>query len=246
MGRTQHGNPKQLLGSWEVYEWNPCENCKKRKKWGQCIIDCSVSPQCRACLGKRQGCDRKIRFLFDRTKDTFFPSLKEFQRVYNTTRVQTDIRRIKKTENKKAVKHLYLSGTSLEPDPAVRATYPTNGTTPQEHLIKHSEERDANQFLGVSTVTLAGLGHNPREIEHASYRMDAAEAVRRIHELEAKLQAANDQIKAMEMTLRNQSFTSNVSGSRAETSINQHTSGDNTYGTYGLLVGFRGCVGKTE
>jgi predicted transcriptional regulator len=87
--------------------------------------------------------------------------------------------------------------------------------------------------------------------------MDAAEAVRRIHELEAKLQAANDQIKAMEMTLRNQSFTSNVSGSRyvravihifhrAETSINQHTSGDNTYGTYGLLVGFRGCVGKTE
>ncbi|KAJ7034421.1 hypothetical protein C8F04DRAFT_1183235 [Mycena alexandri] len=75
------------VGSQEVLLWNAqhledCERCKGGRKWKVCVVD-TDQVGCRTCRKARVACDRKARFLYDLTKDDFFPTLDVFLSVYN-------------------------------------------------------------------------------------------------------------------------------------------------------------------
>ncbi|KAJ6497117.1 hypothetical protein C8R47DRAFT_1069168 [Mycena vitilis] len=52
------------------------------------------------CLKSRTACDRKIRFLYECTKDEYFPTEEQFIFVYNQ-RDKTQCRAYKKTANRR-------------------------------------------------------------------------------------------------------------------------------------------------
>ncbi|KAF8158976.1 hypothetical protein K438DRAFT_1860724 [Mycena galopus ATCC 62051] len=60
-----------------------CGNCTQRSK--QCVVD-SDQTTCRGCRSTRICCDRKMKFLFDSTKDDFFSDFELFIQVYNGPR----------------------------------------------------------------------------------------------------------------------------------------------------------------
>lgn len=58
-----------------------CKNCLRSRTGRVCVID-EDQPNCRACRTNKIGCDRKPNFVFDLTKDEFFPTYDQFIRVY--------------------------------------------------------------------------------------------------------------------------------------------------------------------
>ncbi|KAJ7114868.1 hypothetical protein C8R44DRAFT_740225 [Mycena epipterygia] len=81
-----HDSDKKWIGGHEVRQWNElnrtaCEKCINSKNRRMCIID-EDHPSCRACRTTKIGCDRKPRFVFDMTKDEFFPSYTQFLAVF--------------------------------------------------------------------------------------------------------------------------------------------------------------------
>ncbi|KAJ7027193.1 hypothetical protein C8F04DRAFT_1189856 [Mycena alexandri] len=66
---------------WNSYNTDPCQKCLSSKKRKKCIID-DDQPSCRTCRDTKLGCDRKPRFVFDMTKDEFFPSYEQFLQIF--------------------------------------------------------------------------------------------------------------------------------------------------------------------
>ncbi|KAJ7493167.1 hypothetical protein B0H11DRAFT_2190797 [Mycena galericulata] len=75
-----------------------CDKCLHARRLRQCIIE-EDQASCRPCRDSRTSCDRKMRFLYESTRDDFFPTLDEFMLVYNA-RDQEQLRSYKKTANK--------------------------------------------------------------------------------------------------------------------------------------------------
>ncbi|KAJ7137046.1 hypothetical protein C8R44DRAFT_768375 [Mycena epipterygia] len=81
-----HDTQKKWIGGKEIRQWNKlnrkaCKNCLRSKIGRVCVID-EDQPSCRACRATKIGCDRKPQFVFDLTKDDFFPTYDQFIRVY--------------------------------------------------------------------------------------------------------------------------------------------------------------------
>ncbi|KAJ6487831.1 hypothetical protein C8R45DRAFT_258185 [Mycena sanguinolenta] len=79
------------VGSEEVVRWNAsnpesCQHCKTRRK-------------------ARVNCDRKIKFIFDNTKDSFFPDYEMFLQAYNNG-CRSERRRLQTAINKKRSKQV--------------------------------------------------------------------------------------------------------------------------------------------
>ncbi|KAF7336244.1 hypothetical protein MVEN_02172300 [Mycena venus] len=77
---------KKWTGTQELKAWNrlhvePCQKCTNSKTNRQCIID-EDHTSCRPCRTAKIGCDRKRLFVFDVTKDDFFPTHDQFSKVY--------------------------------------------------------------------------------------------------------------------------------------------------------------------
>ncbi|KAF7357885.1 hypothetical protein MVEN_00834700 [Mycena venus] len=82
-----HGIEKKWMGGDELREWtqthtDPCKKCVSGKVKRQCIID-ENHPSCQTCRSAKIGCDRKPLFVFDMTKNEFFPTYEQFINVFN-------------------------------------------------------------------------------------------------------------------------------------------------------------------
>ncbi|KAJ7645954.1 hypothetical protein DFH06DRAFT_1476562 [Mycena polygramma] len=77
----------------------PCENCLNSRNPGKCRID-PDEVCCLPCRAAKMGCDRKVKFLFDSTKNDFFPTMELFTDVY-LQRDGRHFRAVKKALNKR-------------------------------------------------------------------------------------------------------------------------------------------------
>ncbi|KAJ6464206.1 hypothetical protein C8R47DRAFT_1079753 [Mycena vitilis] len=99
---TRYHDPELgWVGGEDVRRWNdtntqPCERCANSRNGKKCEVD-SDHPSCRACRRNKVGCDRKPRFVFDMTKDQFFPSYPHFLRIFQD-RNNTQLRRLRRHE----------------------------------------------------------------------------------------------------------------------------------------------------
>ncbi|CAK5277617.1 unnamed protein product [Mycena citricolor] len=88
-------------GTKEVRDWNhsnptACDKCLRSRVERQCIID-EDQPSCRPCRDAKISCDRKCKFIYDLTKDDFFPEYALFLHVYND-RKPGQLRKLKQAE----------------------------------------------------------------------------------------------------------------------------------------------------
>ncbi|KAJ7156491.1 hypothetical protein C8R43DRAFT_949358 [Mycena crocata] len=75
------------IGGQEIKQWNSanrnaCERCMRSRRGRTCIID-EDQASCRACRSIKVGCDRKARFVYDMTKEDFFPVYAQFMSVFH-------------------------------------------------------------------------------------------------------------------------------------------------------------------
>ncbi|KAJ7822235.1 hypothetical protein B0H13DRAFT_2127307 [Mycena leptocephala] len=104
MSHPEVGPSDEVLDKfWKrVQEWNKtnrtaCSKCINSKTGRQCVID-EDHPSCRSCRDIKIGCDRKLRFVFDLTKDEYFPDYDKFLSVFQK-RDRSKIRKLKQAEN---------------------------------------------------------------------------------------------------------------------------------------------------
>ncbi|KAJ7161108.1 hypothetical protein C8R46DRAFT_1038269 [Mycena filopes] len=76
-----------------------CEKCANSKTKRRCIID-ENHTTCRPCRTLKIACDRKTKYLFDMTKDEFFPDYEQFIHAYQS-RDDTRKRGIQKARSTK-------------------------------------------------------------------------------------------------------------------------------------------------
>ncbi|KAJ7047835.1 hypothetical protein C8F04DRAFT_1060248 [Mycena alexandri] len=108
------------VGSPEVAVWNalnpmPCVRCSTSKGCATCTVR-EGHPGCLECRRSKIACDRKIRFLFEATREEFFPTREQFMSVY-TPRDRTRCRTLKKSANKRRKTHvLFVEGAQAVTD----------------------------------------------------------------------------------------------------------------------------------
>ncbi|KAJ7272959.1 hypothetical protein C8J57DRAFT_1316152 [Mycena rebaudengoi] len=113
-----HDHENKWIGGEEIRQWNQanrqaCGKCLNSKTKRVCIID-EDHPSCRACRHVKIGCDRKTQFVFDLTREEFFPSFTQFLSIFRHPGPGR-MRRDKKLENRirsKARKRPYPAPTS--------------------------------------------------------------------------------------------------------------------------------------
>ncbi|KAJ6518912.1 hypothetical protein C8R45DRAFT_9265 [Mycena sanguinolenta] len=104
-----HNQSGAWIGSAEVLSWNadnrePCQHCSTSRTGKTCVIEDDYA-SCRPCRTARINCDRKIKFLFDSTKEDYFPNFELFLHVYNTGKPgAVEQRKMQKAINKKFYK----------------------------------------------------------------------------------------------------------------------------------------------
>ncbi|KAJ7187202.1 hypothetical protein C8R46DRAFT_1207167 [Mycena filopes] len=81
-----HDVERKWIGGEEIRQWNglhldPCNKCLNSKSGRPCILD-EDQPSCRTCRLNKIGCDRKPLFVFDMTKDDFFPVYEQFLEIF--------------------------------------------------------------------------------------------------------------------------------------------------------------------
>ncbi|KAJ7933898.1 hypothetical protein B0H13DRAFT_2500710 [Mycena leptocephala] len=81
-----------------------CDRCKNSKIKRKCEIDVD-HPSCRPCRANKVGCDRKPRFVFEMTKDQFFPTYAQFLKVFQD-RKATQLKRLRRQEYRFRPGHL--------------------------------------------------------------------------------------------------------------------------------------------
>ncbi|KAJ7284164.1 hypothetical protein C8J57DRAFT_1710412 [Mycena rebaudengoi] len=92
------------VGSKEVAEWNArntiaCDKCHVSRDNRECVVE-DDQPSCRPCRNAKMSCDRKLKFLFESTREKFFPSMDLFLEVHNRKNGK-QCRSFKKTANKR-------------------------------------------------------------------------------------------------------------------------------------------------
>ncbi|KAJ7938191.1 hypothetical protein B0H13DRAFT_1135694 [Mycena leptocephala] len=92
------------IGSPEVKSWNlqntqTCDKCACRRTLKHCIVD-EGQASCRPCRESKTACDRKLKFLFDCTREEFFPTFEAFMEVFNAKN-QDQCRTFQKSANKR-------------------------------------------------------------------------------------------------------------------------------------------------
>ncbi|KAJ7660737.1 hypothetical protein DFH06DRAFT_1129795 [Mycena polygramma] len=97
-----HDANNNWVGGSEIRKWNndnrtACRKCVRSKSQRQCIID-EDYPSCRSCRSAKVGCDRKTQFIFDLTKNEFFPVYDQFIKVYDD-KEPGHMRKLKQAEN---------------------------------------------------------------------------------------------------------------------------------------------------
>ncbi|KAJ7160398.1 hypothetical protein C8R46DRAFT_1107968 [Mycena filopes] len=83
-----HDEDKIWIGTEELKSWNhanhrPCDRCINSQNGRSCAINENTTT-CGRCREQKVACDRTTKFLFDMTKDEFFPTYEEFLRAYQT------------------------------------------------------------------------------------------------------------------------------------------------------------------
>ncbi|KAJ6522283.1 hypothetical protein B0H19DRAFT_683094 [Mycena capillaripes] len=81
-----HDKNKKWIDGQEIRKWNmenrtACNKCRSSKKKRQCVIE-EDNPSCLACRTIKIGCDKKPRFVFEMTKEEFFPHYDQFLQVF--------------------------------------------------------------------------------------------------------------------------------------------------------------------
>ncbi|KAJ6457542.1 hypothetical protein C8R47DRAFT_1081976 [Mycena vitilis] len=114
-----HDDRREWVGGEDVRRWNernkqPCERCANSKTNRECIVE-ENHPSCRPCRRNKVGCDRKPRFVFDMTKEQFFPSYSQFMRIFQDGK-SDQIRRLRRQEYRyKPYKRTVRSRTTSQP-----------------------------------------------------------------------------------------------------------------------------------
>ncbi|KAJ6507325.1 hypothetical protein C8R47DRAFT_1100937 [Mycena vitilis] len=112
-----HDEHQRWRGGEEIARWNdmnqkPCERCANSKVKRDCVVD-QEHPACRACRNNKVSCDRKPKFIFDMTKDVFFPSYLQFLDIYHN-RKPGQMRRLRRHEYRfKPVKVRIANGREI-------------------------------------------------------------------------------------------------------------------------------------
>ncbi|KAK7031536.1 hypothetical protein R3P38DRAFT_2701295 [Favolaschia claudopus] len=82
-------NEGEWVGSDEARQWNhrnkeTCTRCQRQRgpTWKACLVE-DDQLNCSPCRDSKMSCDRKTKFIFEYTKDQFFPTMEEFMRVYS-------------------------------------------------------------------------------------------------------------------------------------------------------------------
>ncbi|KAJ7132917.1 hypothetical protein C8R46DRAFT_1235465 [Mycena filopes] len=96
-GRGSVGSPEVLL--WNACNREACERCTSSRSSGPCVVE-DDQPSCLQCRKWKTACDRKMRFLFENTREDFFPTKEQFIYVYNE-RDRRRCRSLKKMANKR-------------------------------------------------------------------------------------------------------------------------------------------------
>ncbi|KAJ7137597.1 hypothetical protein C8R43DRAFT_955507 [Mycena crocata] len=122
-----HDQNNRWKGTEELQQWNvrhkkACRRCINSKAKKPCVIDID-HPSCRSCRDNKVSCDRKASFVYDTTKEDFFPDFKQFLSVFHD-RDAGFIRKIRKHEQK------YTCRVKFETDGLIR---PAEQINPVEH-----------------------------------------------------------------------------------------------------------------
>ncbi|KAJ7215727.1 hypothetical protein C8J57DRAFT_1255422 [Mycena rebaudengoi] len=86
-----------VLGS--VTAKSACDKCMARRSPRHCVVD-DNEVSCQACRLGKTACDRKMRFLFESTRNDFFPSRDLFDAVFKLKN-KNQSRTYQKTANKR-------------------------------------------------------------------------------------------------------------------------------------------------
>ncbi|KAJ7037571.1 hypothetical protein C8F04DRAFT_402757 [Mycena alexandri] len=116
MTRTRLTGKNQWRGSDELVEWNRsnlgvCARCKACSVPRKCVID-DGHPSCRTCRTAKANCERKTKFLYDLTKDTYYPDFETFKSVYKRG-PQASMTKFKALESRKKRRSLLKAAKSL-------------------------------------------------------------------------------------------------------------------------------------
>ncbi|KAJ6470775.1 hypothetical protein C8R47DRAFT_751686 [Mycena vitilis] len=101
-----HDADNVLVSGHELKDWvaknqDPCAKCKNSKSGRICVID-DDSASCKTCREAKIGCDRKTQFLFETTRDEFFPTLDQFLQAYRS-REPGRLRRFKRQSSPRII-----------------------------------------------------------------------------------------------------------------------------------------------
>ncbi|KAJ7187912.1 hypothetical protein C8R46DRAFT_1053052 [Mycena filopes] len=103
--RTRVPRSDGWAGCPEVVIWNAmnreaCSRCRTSRGLVECTVGDDSQSTCDQCRRSKLLCDRKLRFLFDATRDEFFSTREQFSQVYNF-RDRRRCRTLKKSANKR-------------------------------------------------------------------------------------------------------------------------------------------------
>ncbi|KAJ7123309.1 hypothetical protein C8R43DRAFT_1032102 [Mycena crocata] len=112
-----HDVHKRWKGTDELRQWNmdnkkACRKCTHSKTKCPCIIDID-HPSCRACRDVKVACSRKAAFVYDMTKEDYFPDFKQFLSVFQD-RNPEQLKKLRKHEQKYTIRVKYETDGLLE------------------------------------------------------------------------------------------------------------------------------------
>ncbi|KAF7369786.1 hypothetical protein MVEN_00310800 [Mycena venus] len=159
--RTKKGD---WLGSPEVKKWNlqnmhSCDKCSSSRILKHCVLD-DDQASCRPCRDAKMACDRKVKFLFESTREDFFPTMDLFLYVYNGEQ-PTKCRSFQKTANKKRKADLPFS---LKPDSRVVITR-TPAIASSSANTNQTSTDNASGASGMLEIALQELRTVRRDVE---------------------------------------------------------------------------------
>ncbi|KAK7018850.1 hypothetical protein R3P38DRAFT_2538758 [Favolaschia claudopus] len=106
----------EWVGSKESREWNTfntevCSRCQRGRTWKACVLE-DDQLTCLPCRDSKMGCDRKTKFIFEYTKNNFFPTMDEFMSVY-AKKEQADCKIYRKWASRKLRESIPYSELSI-------------------------------------------------------------------------------------------------------------------------------------
>ncbi|KAJ7715767.1 hypothetical protein B0H16DRAFT_1804948 [Mycena metata] len=121
MTRTRLEGKNEWIGSNELVEWNRnnlgvCARCKGCSVPRKCVID-DGHPSCRTCRTAKAKCERKTKYIFDLTKDDYYPDFETFHAVYKKG-PHAPMTKFKAVESRKK-RRILLKATHSPPDVSI-------------------------------------------------------------------------------------------------------------------------------